>query len=115
MNLKDHIIRQMLFSANAFGPGDREKGVSDHISKELKEISEAEDKPREWVDVFLLSLDGFWRAVVAANPELTRREVAEIICEIVDEKQGKNERREWPNRRTADPNGAIQHIRGIED
>lgn len=39
MNLLDHLVRQIAFSAKTFGPGSRLGGVADHIRKELVELS----------------------------------------------------------------------------
>jgi len=117
MNLIDHIHRQMRFSLQAFGPGSRQKGVVDHIRKELVEIEEGDNDHEEWVDAWLLSTDGLWRSV-RDNPkfsDLTDREVAEMICDRIDRKQSKNERRVWPDWRTQSPDAAIEHVRGIED
>ena len=96
-----HIYRQRAFSRATFGPGPRTQMVIDHIKKELVEI---EDRPRdldEWVDVILLALDGAWRT--GAPPE----EIANAIAR----KQDRDERREWPDWRTVDPNKAIEHVR----
>lgn len=100
-DLIGHLYRQRAFSHATFGPGLRTQMVSDHIKKELVEIA---DKPRdlnEWVDVILLAMDGAWRT--GAPPE----EIANAIAR----KQDKNEKREWPDWRTADPNKAIEHVR----
>jgi len=100
-----HIQRQREFSERTFGPGMRTKGVIDHIRKELVEI---EAKPRditEWVDVILLALDGAWRS--GADPD-------EIAFEIAA-KQLKNEKRIWPDWRTASPDKAIEHVRSRND
>lgn len=97
----DHIRRQMAWSQATFGPGDRIKGVLDHISKELDEIAENPRDLSEWADVIILALDGAWRS--GAWPQ-------EIIDAIVA-KQTKNESREWPDWRTADPDRAIEHVR----
>jgi hypothetical protein len=175
MNLTDHIIRQMDFSANAFGPGSRFNGVRDHILKELVEIEEGNNDPKEWVDVWLLSMDGLWRSFRSdpAFDDNTDREIATIITEMVEArtpfvdqietirrhvrmgmepanypdrwvvllmaargclqaaiggpdasekadamieaKQTKNEARVWPDGRNAEPDKAIQHVKGIED
>jgi hypothetical protein len=69
----------------------------------------------EWVDVAILGLDGLTRAIWAANPDFTADEVAFHACRMIVGKQGKNEKRVWPDWRTADPEAAIQHVRGIED
>ena len=66
-----HLTRQAAFSRATFGPGTREKGVSDHIRKELIEVANAttqDDKSAEWTDVAILALDGLLRSVSAAFP-----------------------------------------------
>jgi len=115
MNLINHFIRQMRFSLKTFGPGSRQKGVCDHIGKELTEIAEGNNDPAEWVDVWLLATDGFWRSLREQFLELTDEEIAELMCEMIDGKQGKNERRKWPDWRTMSGDRAIEHVKGIED
>jgi hypothetical protein len=97
-----HLHNQRAFSLRTFGPGARTKGVLDHIRKELVEIEENPDDVTEWADLILLSLDGAWRA--GHEPE--------EIAAAISAKQAKNEARNWPDWRTADPNKAIEHVRG---
>ncbi len=99
-SLLTHLRRQREWSERTFGPGDRAKGVVDHIRKELLEI-EAEPAGTEWVDVIILALDGFWRA--GYSPE-------QIIAALVA-KQAKNEARTWPDWRTMPTDRAIEHDR----
>lgn len=103
-DLVGHLYRQRAFSRGTFGPGDRTAGVIDHIRKELVEIEqETEPKARlgEWIDVVILALDGAWRS--GASPE-------EIVAAL-DAKQERNERRDWPDWRTAPKDKAIEHVR----
>lgn len=101
MDLIKHLHRQREFSLRTFGPGQRTQGVLDHIRKELGEIEADPLALEEWVDVILLALDGAWRA--GYEPER--------IAVAIQMKQAKNERRAWPDWRTADPNKAIEHVR----
>lgn len=99
-----HLARQAAWSSATFGPGSREKGVSDHIRKELIEVADATDpaeKRAEWIDVVILALDGAWRS--GLTPEQ--------IVAGVKAKQAINEARPWPDWRTADPDKAIEHDR----
>jgi hypothetical protein len=96
-----HIERQQRFSEKAFGPGVRTKAILDHIRKELREIESQPFDLEEWIDGVLLHLDGAWRA---------RYSPAEIAAKL-QQKLAKNEQREWPDWRTADPDKAIEHIR----
>jgi hypothetical protein len=96
-----HLDRQREFSERTFGPGPRTQGVLDHIRKELTEIEREPIALEEWVDVVLLALDGAWRAGHAP----------EAIAAAIRSKQAKNETREWPDWRTADPARAIEHVR----
>jgi hypothetical protein len=96
-----HLARQAAWSAKTFGPGPRTAGVCDHIRKELREIEADPTDLCEWIDVVILALDGAWRC--GGTPE-------QIINAIVA-KQTKNEGRNWPDWRTADPNKAIEHDR----
>jgi len=105
MNLIEHLYYQKEFSERTFGPGPRTAGVIDHIRKELKEIEQEPDSLEEWVDVVILALDGCWRS--GATPE-------EIVA-MIQTKQAKNERRIWPDWRTADTDKAIEHDRKVPE
>lgn len=97
----EHLARQIRFSLHTYGPGERTKGVIDHIRKELVEIELNPTDLEEWIDVIILALDGAWRSGHRAQ---------QILDAIVD-KQTKNELRSWPDWRTADKNKAIEHVR----
>lgn len=101
MNLIDHIFRLRDFSNDTFGPGERVKGILDHIRKELNEIEKEPKDVMEWIDVVQLALDGAWRA--GYSPE----EVAAAL----KVKQAIIEKRNYPDWRTSDMNTAIEHIR----
>jgi hypothetical protein len=96
-----HLDRQRNWSSETFGPGSRAAGVVDHIRKELVEIEADPGDLKEWIDVVILALDGAWRS--GASPK-------DIVSALVA-KQTKNEGRNWPDWRTADPSKAIQHDR----
>lgn len=96
-----HIDRQRTFSEITFGPGRRTDGIVDHIRKELGEIQADPGDLEEWVDVVILALDGAWRTGASSQ----------AIIDAIKAKQEKNERRGWPDWRTADPNKAIEHVR----
>lgn len=100
-DLMSHIKRQKTFSENTFGPGARTKAVLDHIRKELLEIEAAPNDLEEWVDVIMLALDGAWRS--GSEPK--------DIAETLKDKLTKNENREWPDWKTAEPDKAIEHVR----
>lgn len=104
-----HLFRQRAFSRATFGPGARTHGVCDHIRKELLEIEAKPNDLDEWVDVVLLGLDGAWRAAEANGYHAPS--IPELIAEAITKKQSKNELRDWPDWRTADPNKAIEHVR----
>lgn len=114
-DLEAHLTRQMVFSRATFGPGSRREGVIDHIRKELAEVEASCGDPAEWVDVVILALDGLTRAIWASSPSAAAEAVAEEAVGLILVKQGKNERRDWPNWRDAPLNRAIEHIRGRED
>ncbi len=100
-DLVAHLYRQRDFSLRTFGPGERTAGVLDHIRKELVEIEADPADITEWVDVILLALDGAWRAGHAP----------EAIASAITDKQTRNEARQWPDWRTAEPGKAIEHVR----
>lgn len=121
MDLEQHLKRQIAFSKGTFGPGSRQSGVTDHIMQELEEIKDGDNDPREWVDVVLLAMDGLWRSI-AYDKEGRHLEqygslmshwdnIPKIAVTLVQEKQSRNEQRDWPDWRTADPNKAINHDR----
>ena len=101
-DMLSYLRRQRAFSERAFGPGDRAKGVVDHIRKELVEVEADPKDLKEWIDVVTLALDGAWRA--GYSPE--------HIVNQLDRTLTRNENRKWPDWRTADPNKAIEHVRG---
>ncbi|MGS1093073.1 dATP/dGTP pyrophosphohydrolase domain-containing protein [Aquamicrobium terrae] len=103
-DLVTHLERQREFSLKTFGPGTRAAGVVDHIRKELREIEADPTEVEEWIDVIILAFDGAWRAGY---------EPAQIVKAIVA-KQAKNEKRRWPDWRTADPDKAIEHDRSAD-
>jgi hypothetical protein len=103
-----HLHRQRAFSRATFGPGARTVGVVDHIRKELREIEAAPLDLEEWIDVILLAFDGAWRAADALG--VPRERGPAVIVETIMLKQLKNEFRDWPDWRTANPDKAIEHI-----
>jgi len=108
-DLSDHLEHQREWSDLAFGPGLRTEGVSDHIRKELIEVAADPCDLAEWIDVVILALDGATRCA---------RHLGLPMSAVVDgiiAKQAKNEARQWPDWRTADPNKAIEHVRGEAD
>lgn len=102
--LVDIIHRQREFSRRTFGPDPRTAGVLAHIRKELVEIESNPGDVTEWADLIILAIDGAWRA--GHSPE--------AIADAVPAKIAVNEGRKWPDWRTADPNGPIEHERDDE-
>lgn len=112
MDLKQHLIRQMVFSRATFGPGARTEGVLDHIKREMKEVLDSNGSAEEWVDLVILSLDGLTREIWAGgNYEIPADYAAAEAVDCILRKQARNERRDWPDWRTADPDKAIEHVR----
>ena len=109
LDLEQHPKRQMAFSRATFGPGERMRGVIDHIRKELDEVFDSAGDPKEWTDVVILALDGLTRSLLSAGYSVD--EAADLACRGIVHKQAKNELRDWPDWRTADPNKAIEHVR----
>lgn len=113
-----HLTRQAVFSRATFGPGQRRNGVIDHIKSELKEVEADADDPaarsREWADVAILGLDGLLRSIADSCPTWSYENVAQHAVDLLREKQAINEKRDWPDWRTADPNKAIEHDRSAE-
>lgn len=112
MDLRQHLIRQMAFSHATFGPGTRTVGVVDHIRKELVEVLDGNGDSYEWVDVVILALDGLTRQLAFCNGARNDPQtVADNVCSMIIGKQTRNEARDWPDWRTADPDKAIEHVR----
>lgn len=99
-----HLERQRQWSKATFGPGDRLDGVIEHIKKELAEVKANPSDVIEWADVLILAFDGAWRS--GHEPQ--------DVIDAIKAKQARNERRTWPDWRTADPGKAIEHIRDEE-
>lgn len=126
-----HLTRQAVFSRATFGPGARTNGVLDHMEKEIAEVRKELNKPhpnglideksnlegvaKEQVDLVILALDGLIRSIWAIYPTAIADNIAAIAWSMVIAKQAKNELRDWPDWRTADPNKAIEHVRGTHD
>lgn len=108
-----HVRRQMEWSERTFGPGTREKGVIDHITKELKEVANAapEDKLSEWIDIIILGIDGAWRCIEASEQSTAPEQVAEALAA----KQARNFARRWPDWRTMSEDQAIEHDRTADE
>ncbi len=116
-DFKEHLTRQIAFSRATFGPGQRTAGVIDHIRKELIEIEESGGESDEWVDVVILALDGLLRSYAFSNPtEPKTSDLAAVMAvNAIQNKQSKNELRDWPDWRTAPTDKAIEHKRGSHD
>jgi hypothetical protein len=95
------VNRQKDWSLAVLGPGERKRGLVDHIWKELGEVMRAEEPLEEWIDIVILALDGAWRSGASA----------EQIVEALLAKQAKNRARRWPDWRTMNPDRAIEHVR----
>lgn len=113
LDLEQHLKRQIAFSRATFGPGTRQKGVIDHIKRELIEVENSDGSPAEWTDVVILALDGLTRALVAQG--MTTDQAAHAAVTHIVEKQGKNELRDWPDWRTAPADKAIEHVKVEEE
>lgn len=112
-----HLTRQMAFSRATWGPGKRQRGIVEHLRKELIELEESGGAPEEWADIVLLALDGLLRSNAFNNPDrpLTSDGSAKAALQDILFKQSKNELRVWPNWREASQNEAIEHKRGTHD
>lgn len=141
-DMREYLARQCAVSREKFGPSDRTLGVQDHIMQEFDEINHAEtneEAAAEWTDVAILALDGLLRStremvresvlfdcqkgvivteagtVVGHDGEPTNDFVAAVALELLTGKQAKNELRDFGDWRTAAPDKAMNHKRGIHD
>jgi hypothetical protein len=103
-DLVAHLHRQRVFSRRTFGPGPTVARILDHARKEIAEIERDPTDLEEWIDLATLAFDGAWRQ------GYTSGEIAAAFAA----KLAKNEKREWPDWRTADPDKAIEHVHGGE-
>ncbi len=103
-SLYAYLQRQRRFSEKTFGPGDRAKGVIDHIRKELIEVEADPKDLKEWIDVVTLALDGAWRA--GFSPEQIIHQLNATLT--------RNENRVWPDWRTMPADKAIEHDRSAD-
>lgn len=104
IDLAQFMRRQIEWSTETFGPGERSAGLVDHVWRELREVMRAptpEEELVEWVDVALLALDAAWR--LGFTPE--------EVCRAMLAKAEKNRARRWPDWRTAEPGRAIEHLK----
>ena len=99
MFITSYVTRQRTWSRQTFGPGRRTVGICQHIIKELFEIQSDPDDVREWIDVIILALDGFWRH--GGKPE--------ELAEMLESKQRVNFERAWPAMQPEDQ--ATEHLR----
>lgn len=97
-----HLLKeQQEWSLNTFGPDPRTLGLADHITKELVEVRANPYDLMEWVDIAILSIDGFWRH--GGNPLM--------FIDIYERKIRKNFGRTWPDWRKLSVDQAIEHDR----
>lgn len=83
--IEAYVARQRTWSDITFGPGRRTVGLCEHIKKELAEIQADPDDVREWIDVIILAMDGYWRH--GGKPE--------ELAEMLEAKQRVNFERNW--------------------
>lgn len=100
-----HLARQRHFSVKTFGPGERTKGVVEHIRSELDEILADPADVSEWVDVIILAFDG----------ALRQGHEPQAILDALLAKQSRNESRVWPDWRERSEDEPIEHVRGGAD
>jgi hypothetical protein len=140
-DFQSHLARQCAVGREKFGPGERRKGVIEHIQEEFIEIAGAENQgevAQEWTDVVILSMDGMLRAVrqllrermAEAGPgpnidqqgtlcgfdgEPSNDYVAAVTLSMISAKQAKNELRDFGEWRGKSEDKAIQHKDGVHD
>ena len=109
IGLIEHLVDQIGWSHETFGPGMRTEGVLDHMRKEMIEVADDPRDLEEWIDLVMLAMDGAWRCMEGGTlkPEIR----AEKVRDALRAKLLKNKQRAWPDWRTADPNKAIEHKR----
>ena len=95
------LSEQADWSEKNFGPGNRTKGLIEHIKKELEEIEAEPLDLEEWIDVAILAFDGAWRTGASEYQVLA----------MYRDKLRKNFARQYPDWRDFTEDQAIEHIR----
>lgn len=114
-DLHKHLVKAIKFSRDTYGPGFRYEGVLDHIEKEIKEIRAKPSDLEEWIDIWILAMDGATRCVEEhCGQKVKYEDVAAACISMLKTKVKKNYSRKWPDWRTADPNKAIEHLREFD-
>src|SRR5690348_6072780 len=105
--------KQVEWSRKTFGPplAARSLGVVDHLRKELNEIEEKPLDLAERIDAMILAFDGAWRCAMQSYPKLDSEAVVKTIEAAYKHKMKENQKRQWPDWKTADPHKAIEHIK----
>lgn len=88
LKLEDMILRQITWSHRTFGSGARVQGIARHIVKEMKERDTAPtktDQRLEVADLFILGIDGAWRAMLDWRNGYTPAELANRVHGILME------------------------------
>lgn len=100
-DLAKYLHRHKQWSYQVFGPGLRTRGICAHIRKEVIEVEENPKDLKEWLDIVILAMDGFWR----------HGGVPELILPMLIAQQDRNIEREWPDWRKTDEDQPIEHKR----
>lgn len=103
-SLAKFIDQKYAWSRKTFGPGDRHRGIVDHIAKELQEVLKDPKDLEEWVDIILLAIDGACRAGYDGK---------DITVGILS-KHLKNCTRQWPPLGEQNPDKAAEHLRVVK-
>jgi len=101
IEVNEVLKRQREWSRKTFGEGRRTEGVCKHIESELAEIRSDPADVKEWVDVIILAMDGYWRG---GGSDLERDLTA---------KMDKNRARSFP--KPVDENTPSFHVKGTHD
>lgn len=118
----DHVTKELKEVAKCYEPDfELPDGIYAAPDRDIPVTRKPENFERhlaaakEWTDVAILGIDGLTRAISAAHPDWTFDRVAAEAVRLIVAKQGKNELRDWPDWRSAEPGKAIEHVRGKHD
>lgn len=100
IDIVNYLDENYEWSIRMFGPGERNRGLSNHIQEKLPDVKDI-DNTAAWVSIIRLAINGAMRAGLTSH---------ELIQELVA-KQLIDEHREWPNWREVDMDKAIHPIR----
>ena len=95
--IAEYIVDQRNFSKRTFKNSNCNSVVA-HIKKEIEEVQANPYDLMEWIDIIILSLDGYWRA--GGDPF--------SFMDLMERKLEINKNRKWG---VPDKDGVVEHLK----